>query len=484
MADSPSAFQQMFGKRKSVTSFPVLLCSRFINSLLLLFVLSTVACNTPSPTPEPVQDGNGLLPLPTARDVPPTFTPSAPEDAPPATALPTREAQPTAIPNTPIAFEDVVITAHLRIPAIQYDRRLEGNIGSDLILIDETAAKGQQRSRQAFVLIELQQSLSELTLAPLPDGCDQCAELTVTFPLEEVEFSGWLEDPILLASLENLFTVALGPHFSPEAQMGLRRGASPFAPAQTLEVDANGTVWIWQANQSQVVSTFAGSDGLLTAVSETVNQGFAEQYAANCDGVPIETLMLQSDAGGKQLITIACPAFTLPLSLLPLYVQVDALMNEAVLDALPAPETGFPLTAVLQYQREDGIRLIVDQSQQFTLENSAGEVFTDTLSTEQISGFTTPLIEAGTVSLGLTTFASTDEETENTAVLFIRGLEGVYDGAWENGRDVSALEPLNRFIDTYLGLETAVSTASQTPTATATANTPAPDLTPTTTPTP
>ena len=411
-----------------------------------------VACNaspSPSTSPPPETAETGLLPLPTPQDVPPTFTPSGPEIIDTPTTIPTRPPQPTEIPDTPIPFDDVVVTARVRIPAISYDRRLEGNIGSELIFVDETAGKGQFRARQAVILIELQQVLEELVLAPVPEGCEQCVDLEVTFPLEEIEFRGWLQDPILLASLENLFSITLGPHFSPDAVAGLRRTASPYAPSQTLEVQNNGTVHIWQANQDAVVASFEASEMLTTAVSQTVNTAFQSQYAASCEGVPIETLMLKSESGGVQTITIACPAFAIPLPMHDLYVQFDRLMGEVVLDAIPAPETGIPLTAVLQYEREDNVSLLVDYQGGLSLVDAAGTLITDTLSIEQITTLTTPLIENGMVSLGLTTFAS---EEENTAVLLIRGPQGLYDGAWNETQTIPELEPLNSFVDNYLNI--------------------------------
>ena len=418
-----------------------------------MFVLASCqSAPVPSSTPTQEVGEAGLLPLPSAQPVPPTFTPSGPEPLPTATTIPTRPPQPTDIPATPIPFDDVVITVHMRIPAISYDRRLEGNIGSELIFVDESAAKGQFRARQAVILIELQQALDDLLLAPVPEGCEQCVDLEVTFPLEEVEIRGWLQDPILLASLENLFEITLGPHFSPDAVAGLRRSASPYAPAHTIEIQADGTLFFWQGNQDRVIAKFAASDALNTAVSQTVNTAFQTQYAAACEGVPIETLMLKSDSGGIQMIQIACPAFAIPLPLLDLYVQFDALMGEAVLDSLPVPDTAVPLTAVFQFEREDGVMMIIENDGAMSLDNGVGNLITDTLTIESVAAFTTPILESGIVSLGLTTFQIEDEAAK-TAVLFIRGQQGLYDGAWSETQSIAELTPLNSLIDSYLSPE-------------------------------
>lgn len=422
------------------------LCTFVLLTITLCFFL--IGCSTPNPAPEATTETSGLLPLPTVQSVPPTFTPSGAQPVPTPSPIPTQAVQATDVPATPIPFDDVVLTAQMRIPAIGYDRRLEGNIGSELIFVDESAARGQYRVRQAVILIELQQALADLVLAPVPPDCDECVELSVTFPLEEVEVSGWLQDPVLMASLENLFAVTLGPHFSEEAVAGLRRTASPYAPAQTIEVTADGTVWIWQGNQERVVASFAADEALMTAVSNTVNLPFQTQYAASCEGIPVETLMLESDSGGTQQITIACPAFALPLSLLDLYAQLDALMNEAVLDAIPIPETALPLTAVLQYQRQDEVTLTLYQDGALLLQTPT-ETITDTLAVERLISLTTPLVEEEIVTLGLGTFLIEDED-EKANLLFVRGSGGVYDAAWAAGETAVQLQPLDTLIESYL----------------------------------
>ncbi|MEM7332840.1 MAG: hypothetical protein AAF490_12200 [Chloroflexota bacterium] len=458
---------------------------------ILLFSL-LVACNSgPSQPSQPDETAENVsIVLPSPQAVPPTFTPSAPEPLPTATIIPTRPPQPTEIPATPIPFDDVVITARVRIPAVGYDRRLEGNIGSELIFVDETAGKGQFRAQQAVILIELQQALKDLVLAPVPDDCSQCIDLEVIFPLDQIEIRGWLQDPTLFASLENLFAITLGAHFSPDAVGGLRRAASPYAPSQTIEVQADGTVFIWQGNQESIVSTFLASEALNTAVSQSVNNTYQTQYAVACEGVPLETLMLKSDTGGVQTIGISCPAFTLPLPLLDLYVQFDTLMGEAVLDALPAPETGVPLTAVVQFQREDGALLLIENDGALTLDDGTSQLITDTLGIDQILSLTAPLIENETVSLGLSSFVTEAEEAaedddQETAVLFIRGPEGLYDAVWSETQSNEALAPLNDLIEGYLSPESDEGGAEETTPTSEPETSPTPEIeTPTPSPTP
>ena len=126
-----------------------------------------------------------------------------------------------------------------------------------------------------------------------------------------------------MASLENFFEIALGPHFPPDMVVGLRRSASAYAPAQSLALTSDGTVWIWQANRSQIVASFAAADGLIEALSATATFSFQAVYDAACEAVPVESLWLRRNPTDLQMIEIACPAYALPATLLPLYAQLD-----------------------------------------------------------------------------------------------------------------------------------------------------------------
>jgi len=131
---------------------------------LMLFLLLVGCGGTPSqstPTPQ-------RLILPSPQHVPATFTPGPARGFPTSTPAPTRPPQPTAVSNTPIPFDDTVVELRYQIPAIQLDRRLQGNVSSQIVLIDETTGHGQQRNNQAAVLLQLQQALKDLVSTKRP----------------------------------------------------------------------------------------------------------------------------------------------------------------------------------------------------------------------------------------------------------------------------------------------------------------------------
>ena len=90
-------------------------------------------------------------------------------------------------------------------------------------------------------------------------------------------------------------------------------------------------------------------------------------------------------------------------------------MNDAILDNLPLPKPAFPLTAVLQYGREDGVLLTIFHDGQLSVTIQNSEPITGTISAEQIALLITSLIEEGVVKLGLTSF-DIQIETEKQAV--------------------------------------------------------------------
>ncbi|KAA3659077.1 MAG: hypothetical protein DWQ04_23330 [Chloroflexi bacterium] len=410
--------------------------------LWVMLIAVLVGCAVPdAPTPVPQS-----LVLPSPQPVPATFTPGPAIVLPTASPLPTRPPAPTTIADTPIPFEDTVVELRYQIPAIGLDRRLQGNIGSQIILVDETTGSGQQRNNQATILLQLQQVLRGLELPPVPEGCDRCVQMSFELPLEEVSVSGWLQDVTLLASIENFMSVALGAHFPPSATAGLRRSASPYAPAQSLAVLEDGRLWIWQANQDTIPEPFQVEPTLVDAIFAVDVTDLASEYVANCPGVPLETLALVAEDGVE--ITIVCPEYSLPSTLMPLYSQMDSLMVSQLTDDVERPPIGFPLTAVLDYQRADDTRLTVYGDGTAVALDAENTVFTDTLTLTQVISLTSTLIESGEVKLGLTTF---DDEVE-TAVsrILVRGKSGVYDGMWESVSQVSALDEINVLLDSYV----------------------------------
>ena len=402
--------------------------------------------------------------LPTPPSIPPTFTP-APIAPRPSQTPDTRQPTLSPIPSTPIPFDDTVIAFRLRIPAIDLDRRLQGNVSSEIIVVDETAKRGQQRRNQAFILLELQQVLESIELEPVPDGCDRCVELTVEFPLEERTVSGWLQDPVLLASIENFMVVTLGPHFPPDTVVGLHRTASPYAPAQTAVLRQDGSLWVWQANLGEVPEPQTAESGLADQLAALQETDFRDQYDAPCPGVPVETLQLGMGETAQTII-IACPQFSLPTALLPVYLPLNDVLAERITDTLPAPDSAFPLTGLLDYRREDA-RLMVFADGTAVVSPASGLPITTTLALSDVISITDTLIENDTVLRGFSTFAAAEEPA---VLLLLRGPRGVYDAGFASS-DQTALAPLNILLDGLLPLD------EPTPT-------PLPETTPLPSPTP
>jgi hypothetical protein len=424
--------------------------------MLLLLVVGCAAPSVPTPTPQPMV-------LPSAQPVPATFTPGPAPAFPTASPLPTREATPTAAAETPIPFENTVVELRYRIPALGLDRRLQGNIGSQIILIDETTGKGQQRDNQATILLQLQQVLQDVVLSPVPDECDQCVLLSYDLPLEEKSGSGWLQDVTLLASIENFMAIALGAHFPPGTISGLRRSASPYAPAQTLAVMEDGRLWVWQATQDTIPDPLLFDPNLQTTILAVDAAALKPEYVANCQGVPLESLYF--DAEEPVSVTIACPEYALPTSLLSLYAQYDVLLNAQLGSEIERPPVGFPLDALLDLQREDGARLTLYADGTAVSIDKQNDVFTNTLAVSQVISLTTTLIDSGDVRLGLRTFDDVDEEETAVSRILVRGEGGVYDGMWQRISQVPSLVNINALLDSFILPNDDLPEATETPVA-------------------
>ncbi len=418
-------------------------------------------CATPA-TGTPTPDRPVVLPTVGSRELPVTFTPVSTAVFITPTPQPTLTAPvPT---ETPINFAETAVELRYRIPALGLDRRLQGTFGSQIIFADETTGLLLQRSNQTRVLLELQQVLPTLALTPLPENCDTCVYLEYALTASGETGAGWLQDPVLLASVENLLSVVLGPHFPPNTIVGLRRSASPYAPAHTIALTADGQVWTWLATEAEVAAPLPETavPNLRSALQNLDVDALSNSYETNCPGVPVESLTLVQN-GTTATIAISCPEFTLPTPLLPLYLP----LNQALSDKLDAagdavstrPPAGFPLTAVLDYKRADGARLTLFQDGLTRAEATA--VYTTTLSTSQIISLTTPLLDSGLVNPGLTTFFG-EEAPEGATTLLLRGPEGVLDGRWV-GMETAVAE-LDALLDQLLGLESTSPTPATTPT--------------------
>lgn len=424
---------------------------------LILIVIFMIGCSVPDVPPTTSQP----LVLPSPQRVPPTFTPGGQPVVPTLSPVPTRPPTLTAVPETPIPFKDTVIELRYRIPALDLDRRLQGNVSSQIMLVDETSGNEQQRNNQGGILLQLQAAIKDLALPPIPDGCDRCVQLSYALPLEGKSASGWLQDVTLLASVENFMAVALGPHFPSNTLVGLRRSASPYAPAQTLALLADGRLWVWQANQDTIPEALPADPLLVDALAQMDASGLNAVYAADCPGVAIETLFIGGE--NETEVGIACPDYTIPSTLMPLYVRLDSLMMTNLTDNLERPPTGFPLTALLEFERVDGAQLTLYADGTAVALDTGNLTYTSTISITQIISLTTSLIDSGEIELGLTTF--TDEAATPTPAsrLLVRGEAGVFDGKWADIGGVRALDELNALLNALLQPAVALPEETTTP---------------------
>ena len=465
--------------------------------LLLLVSIALAACGGQSPDQTDLTD----LPMPTSPIIPPTYTPLPPGSQPgnfPVVTV-TQAPLPTEVTTTPIPFGANVVELRLSIPAIGLDRRLQGGVNSQIILVDESSGFSVQRDNQAGVLLDLQQVLPDLVLEPVPAGCDTCIRLSYNLPFSGAQGDGWLQDPVLLASLENYFTTMLGPYFPSDTIVGLRRSASPYAPAHWVAVVDDGRMFRWMAHKSEVEPVTGAPPALLSAFTAIDPQALAQQYTAPCPGTPLESLLV-AGRSSERLIALVCPEYAISTTIQPLYVALDDVLAEmlAASDAtLERPPVQFPLEAVLQYNRVDGAQLTLLADGTAVAALSGGQPVTTTLGSSQVISLTTTLLESGLLRTGLTTFLAPESTAEATvtptpsaarSVLLVRGSDTVYDGQWFNTAAVPELAALNALLDQILqggGTAVPLETASGTPEATpgATGETPQPVETPSATPT-
>lgn len=439
--------------------------------LLTVLLLSGLGC-VRRPEAVPATSPAVVMPTFSTRDLPATFTPAATVLG--LTPTPLATATPVGPTPTPIDFTQTAVELRYLIPALNLERRLQGNIASQIIFVDETGGRALQRSNQARVLLDLQQVLPTLALTPLPEGCDRCVYVAYALPLAGQTGAGWLQDPVLLASVENIMAAVLGAHVPLGTVVGLRRSASPYAPAHTIAVTTAGAVWLWLATEPEiddplaVAATLPNLDAILNQLSpETLNS----DYVTSCPGAPLETLYLDV-AGVTRQIQISCPEFTLPTTLLPLYVALDNALQDKLADVAgpEKPPSGFPLTAVLNYRRQDGAQLTLYADGLAVAQDALTNVYTNTLTTAAVISLTTQLVDSGLVKPGLATFFTDAADTAASSRLLVRGPDGVYDARW-NGVQ-TAVAALDALLDTFILVDDAATAA------------PTPEDTPVPTPTP
>lgn len=400
----------------------------------LLFLGLLVGCSSaPTAVSNPENSDTALLPPATAAPLPTLYPTNTPANNP---------AQPTAPPPTAVAsptpfdFSQPVIKLQYSIPALQLDRRLEGTAASTIRLIDVTHDQQVELRNQSRVLLELQNALLELELADLPADCDRCVQISYDLPLSEASGTGWLQDDILLASIENFFAVWLGPHFPPATQIGLHRTASGYNVAHTVALTAVGEIWRWQATDPEIPPPIpADNDTLLaltTQVAEIPFTRLEREYRADCDRFPRETLYIGGEAPWAALIE--CPQYTLPIPLLPLYTTLDQLAQPA-LDPernLPQPDQLLPLDTLIYFQRPDGATLTLFTNGDLLATDSAGITSTNQLAPSEIEPLISELTTSGVLPRGVQNVIDPELELTADSLLLVRGELGVYEFAWSD----------------------------------------------------
>lgn len=410
--------------------------------LLLLPLLLTACARPEQATPTPDGEGADQDETPDVQVTPTPFT--LPTLLPTATALVAPAANvtstpaPTASPQSTVDFQQPVVELRYTIPSLQLDRRLEGDVSGQVTVVDETRGVAAIRQNQGGVLLELQGVLPELDLEPLPADCDTCVAFSYELFLEGIEGQGWLQDPVLLASVENYTAALLGPHFPPGAVLGLRRSATAYDVAHSLALDENGLLYRWLATSGEVEAP-TPIDGVAPDLPQLVaaleQESFQQQYIVSCVSAPLEALFIRGaevDSEGEMdnLIHLSCPAYSLPRSLLPLYSRLDFLLEEVLEGSgIPRPPSEVALGAVIDYRNENEAHVSVLFDGTTTVEDEAGETFTTTLDMTEVVSMTENLLGSSVLQPELSNFI--DGELPNN--LLVRGEQGMMEAAWPEG---------------------------------------------------
>ena len=380
------------------------------------------------------------------------------------------------------------------IPALGLDRILEGNVASQITLRDAATGAEVSKSNQAAVLLELQSALGELELAPIPADCDGCVLFEYQLPLAGQAGSGWLQSPQLLASVENFFAANLGPHFPPGTVAGLRRSASNTDAAHTVAVDADGTLWLWTAIEPQVSEGQAGAANaaqILVDAAALPAEGLdGARYWLDCPGKPLEWLLLSGAA-----LRLRCPELTLPVTLTPIYLALDAAAAPLLSgDTLPAEiMPPLALDQTLFYASPSGTLSLAGP--EAARVRAAGTLISGTLPISATLGLSLTLALSTTTGLNGPDLALaerglvTDTATLDDYVLILRTAEGVVSATWTSAPPAGA-RALTTLLDQLLSallarLDVAAPQETATPGPTGTpAVTPAPGASPTPLPAP
>ena len=434
---------------------------RVFSSLILVFGLSaiTIGCQTASepdtPTPAPESEAESGIILQAAEEITlaPTYTRPASNGTNqtqlgPSTSNGNGEpssdgesgASPVA-PSSPTPTVDLnqpVIRFRIEIPAIDLDRSFEGNISGRTELTDYTAERSEVLSNQNRRLIEIQSVLRDLTLEPLPTGCERCAFFSFSLPVEGIEAEGHLTDPIVLASVHHFLSQTLGPHFPLETLIGHHRSASGYTAAHTAVLLEDGTIWRWFGSDTEIVPAEAVESELLALYTEAADlfDPLEPLYDADCANFPIETVRFR-----EKRVEVRCPELSLPTLLASSYETASALSAPQLLDErnLIIPSTVLPLNSVIFFERSDGATLTLYEDGLVVTLSATGETVTTTIPAREIEPLIEPMVSSEIIPRGVTVSIasseqngelSVDEEAEYEELILIRGTLGVYEFAW------------------------------------------------------
>jgi hypothetical protein len=431
--------------RRCVRAVPAIALGLF----LALFLFACAEDGTPAP------ELTAIRPAPT-QFVLPTLYPTATSARQQPT--PTREMPATRAPEATADLKQTAVAFHYTIPALGLDRRLEANVAGTVTVVDEAAGLAATLSHQGGVLFELQTALPELELAELPEGCQGCVAFSYSLPLSGEEGSGWLQDPVMLASVENYLALTLGPHWPAGTIAGLRRSASPYHVSHTVALTSGGELYRWRATVPEVSGAEEGSLPPLPSAEAEL----AAEYRVICPGAPLETLFIDrgaEDGEGGASISILCPAFSLPATLVPLYVTLDELLAPLLdEEELAVPPSDIPLSTMVGYEKAGTGRILLLDGDQALLVDQTGEVLTSTLAAGTVVSMTAALEDSGVLKSGVDAYTT----AEAAHILMVRTATGMAEVAWDE-TPPAALEPALLNLESIWEQALPASTATATP---------------------
>ncbi len=393
---------------------------------------------------------------------PPTVVPRAAAGDETASA-PQESALPTA---TPVDFNQVIVELSYEIPGLGLDRVLIGDMANRIIFLDKATGRQVEYSNQGGVLLELRQALAAAELQPLPDGCQFCVQIQYELSLDGLDEAGWLPDEVLLASVENFMSIALGAHFPNGTAVGLRRSATAYAPAHTIAFTDDGSLYAWLATESEIGGPVPAAEQFQRLAPELDALKLAElsdNYVISCPGSPVESLFINWGESARAF-NIVCPEFSLTSDLLPLYLQLNAAAADKLTGvALERPQAAFSLDQLLSYRRSDGARLNLSYGGQLVAIGIDGtNRYTSTLAIAQVEELFATMLAGDLLQPGISSFIPTPTPvvTDTAAVsapplsssLVLRTADGLYEARWSGPSSDAGIVQLDTFLNELLGL--------------------------------